>query len=386
MKLENTILPSEPYSLLEPEKIFSPGLIIFRELLEHNLAEMIRVAGGAERLCPHCKTHKTSEIVQMQIKAGITRHKCATIAEAEMLAEVGAEDVLLAYQLVGPNVDRFVQLIDKFPKTRFASLVDCPAAIDQLSDCLQRAKREPASQGKTVAVLLDLNSGMNRTGIEIGPDAIELYEMAMSADGLEIGGLHWYDGHHRQADAYERKIAVETSWRRLTQFRDQLLLSGLAVPRIVAGGTGSFQILAELEEPNVELSPGTTTFHDTLMTDLFPEMNFRPAIGILTRVVSNNRTNFLTLDVGHKACAADQPAGKRLAFPSLPDAVEVLQSEEHLVIRSDRAGDYQLGDHLVAIPRHACPTTAVHEFAEVIDNGVKVDRWMVRGRNRQLTC
>ena len=109
MKLENTILPSEPYSLLEPDTIFSPGLIIFRELLEHNLAEMIRVAGGAERLCPHCKTHKTSEIVQMQIKAGITRHKCATIAEAEMLAEVGAEDVLLAYQLVGPNVDRFVQ-------------------------------------------------------------------------------------------------------------------------------------------------------------------------------------------------------------------------------------------------------------------------------------
>ncbi len=386
MKLKNTILPTERYALVDPSSICSPGLIIFRELLEHNLAEMIRVAGGADRLCPHCKTHKTREIVQMQIEAGIARHKCATIAEAEMLAEVGAKDVLIAYQMVGPNLDRFVRLIDKFSQTKFASLVDCPAAVDQLSEHLQKTNPSKNNQNRTVHVLLDLDSGMNRTGIEIGPDAIELYEMVLSAEHLEVGGLHWYDGHHRQADVSERKIAVQTSWQRFVQFRDQLLLSGLPVPRIVAGGTGSFPILAELEEPNVELSPGTTTFYDALMTDLFPEMNFQPAIGILTRVISNNRSNFLTLDVGHKACAADQPAGQRLAFPCLPDAVEVQQSEEHLVIHTDRASGYQLGDHLVAIPRHACPTSAAYEFADVIENGLKVDRWLIRARNRQLTC
>ena len=124
------------YTIKDASKILSPGLVIFRELLEHNLAEMVQVAGGSERLCPHCKTHKTREIIEMQIKLGITKHKCATIAEAEMLGDVGVEDVLLAYQMVGPNLSRLVQLTEKFPQTRFACLVDHPTAVSELSKAI----------------------------------------------------------------------------------------------------------------------------------------------------------------------------------------------------------------------------------------------------------
>ena len=368
------------YEVKNTDEIFSPGLLIFREQLVHNLGEMVRIAGGPDRLRPHCKTHKTREIIKMLIELGVTRHKCATIAEAEMLASVGAEDVLLAYQMVGPNVNRFVQLLDKFPATRFGCLVDHPSAVDRLSQAMLAD-----SKSRSVEVLIDLNSGMNRTGIQLGQNAIELYEMIFSADGLTLGGLHWYDGHNRQSDLHERTGCVNAGWEKFIRFRDQLLLNGLEVPRIVTAGTGSFPILAESGEPNLELSPGTTVFHDDDMVTRFPEMNFQPALGILTRVVSCNQSNHLTLDVGHKSCAADQPAGKRLAFPQLPDAEEVLHSEEHLVVKTAAADQFRLGDHLIAIPRHACPVSAVHQFANVIEKGELVERWETLARDRVIS-
>ncbi len=373
-------LKVECYEIEDVDRIHSPGLVIFRDLLDHNLGEMIRIAGGAQRLRPHCKTHKIREVIQLQRDAGITRQKCATLAEAEMLANLGVQDILLAYQMVGPNISRFVRLVDKCRGIRFAGLVDSPEAVQELAKAI-----EGLGGGRTIDLFIDVDPGMKRTGILPGPDAIELYEMILASENLNVGGLHWYDGHHRQPDPVERKSAVLADWERLIRFRDQLMLSGLAVHRIVAGGTGSFPILAQVGEPGLELSPGTITFHDAQMIELFPEMNFRPALAILTRVISNNRQGFLTLDVGHKACAADPPAGKRLAFPGLPDAVEVQHSEEHLVIRTAASAEYRLGDHLIAIPSHACPTSAAFEFADVIAEQRVVGRWKIAARNRELS-
>ena len=342
---------------------------------------MIRIAGGADRLRPHCKTHKTREITEIALQLGITRHKCATIAEAEMLADAGVRDILIAYQLVGPNLQRVVQLAQKYPDVEFTTLVDHPRAVTELS----RAIQESGDSTISINSLVDLNSGMNRTGISIGPRAIELYEMIFSSDVLNIGGLHWYDGQNRQCDLIERTGIVNAGWDQLIRFRDQLLLSGLPVPRIVAAGTGSFSILADHGEPNLELSPGTTVFHDDDMAIRFPEMKFQPALAILTRVISCNRVNELTLDVGHKACAADQPAGRRLAFPELSSVTELMHSEEHLVIKTPDASQFKIGDHLIAIPRHACPVSAVYQFADVIVDGRVVDRWGIAGRDRMIT-
>jgi D-serine deaminase-like pyridoxal phosphate-dependent protein len=371
----------ELYRIENADSIFSPGLLIFRDLVEKNLVEMIRIAGGADRLRPHCKTHKTREITEIALQLGITRHKCATIAEAEMLADAGVRDILIAYQLVGPNLQRVVQLAQKYPDVEFTTLVDHPRAVTELS----RAIQESGDSTISINSLVDLNSGMNRTGISIGPRAIELYEMIFSSDVLNIGGLHWYDGQNRQCDLIERTGIVNAGWDQLIRFRDQLLLSGLPVPRIVAAGTGSFSILADHGEPNLELSPGTTVFHDDDMAIRFPEMKFQPALAILTRVISCNRVNELTLDVGHKACAADQPAGRRLAFPELSSVTELMHSEEHLVIKTPDASQFKIGDHLIAIPRHACPVSAVYQFADVIVDGRVVDRWGIAGRDRMIT-
>ena len=297
---------NQPYEIDDVDQIFSPGLVIFRDLLEKNLEEMVRIAGSPDRLCPHCKTHKTREIIEMQIELGIASHKCATLAEAEMLCEVGVKDVLIAYQLVGPNVHRLVELMDRFPATRFTSIFDNPLALENLSLAMEASRNE-------LALMLDLETGMGRTGIPIGETALELYEMTLGFPGIVPGGLHWYDGHNRQTDFETRKLAVDECWFRFTEFRNKVMIQGLPVPRVVAAGTGSFAILAAKGEPNLQLSPGTITLHDSKMVELYPEMNFCPAVGILTRVISNNYPGRLTLDVGHKSCAADQPAGDRFA-------------------------------------------------------------------------
>src|SRR5579872_7019772 len=114
------------YTLRDPSQVFSPSLLFYKDLITRNLANLVARVGTPERLRPHVKTHKTREIVRMELDAGISRHKCATLAEAEMLAGCGAPDVLLAYNLVGPNCDRLARLIRAYPNCRFSTLADHP--------------------------------------------------------------------------------------------------------------------------------------------------------------------------------------------------------------------------------------------------------------------
>jgi D-threonine aldolase len=372
------MIDPQDYQINDVSQLHSPGLVLFRELLEHNLAESIRLCGGPTRWRPHVKTHKTREIVRRQMELDVHKHKCATIAEAEMLAEEKVSEVLIAYPMVGPNVARLSKLIDRFPQTRFATLIDHPDVADQIGRILE-------SNGQSVEALLDLNAGMDRTGIALNQQAIELYEMISSTPGLKAGGLHWYDGQHRQPDLRERKIAVLSGWEQFLDFRDKLLMSGLDVPRVVAAGTGSFSILSETEEPGLELSPGTTSLYDADCNEKFPELNFKPAVAILTRVVSHSGSTRMTLDVGHKSCAADQPAGKRLYFPAIPDAKEVQHTEEHLVIETSAAHRYRIGDHFFAISRHICPTMNLYQSVAVIQNRQPTTNWLVAARQRQLS-
>ena len=366
------------YGVDDVSNINSPGLLIFLDIVNANIDEMVRIAGGPERLCPHCKTHKTREIAKLMLDRGITHHKCATIAEAEMLASVGVEDVLIAYQMVGPNVSRLLKLIDAFPSTKFTTLVDNAFVLNQLSE-------EAQASNSVIGVLVDLETGMQRTGIEPSDNALELVEMSISSDRIRFAGLHWYDGHNRQPDRTERNGLVLAGWNRFEKFRDQLIMNGIQVERIVAAGTGSFPILAEAAEPKLQLSPGTTTYYDSAMEEMFPELNFKSALGVLTRVVSANKKGALTLDIGHKSCAADQPAGNRLRFPTLTDAKELMQTEEHCVIETSHSDSFKPGDPLVAIPRHACPTSAVFQQAHVVSNGKIVDTWEIAARNRKLS-
>ena len=366
------------YAINDVSQLHSPSLVIFKEVLERNLVRMIEIAGSVDRLRPHCKTHKMEALIEREMELGITRHKCATIAEAEMLARCGVADIFLAYNPVGPNIDRIAELLTRYPLIELKVTGDHPAPLSLLDERL-------GSTSCSVEVLLDVNAGMNRTGMEIGEAAVRLYRQVAESRNLRPGGLHVYDGHNRQEDREERCRAVGKVWSEVLEFKQGLESAGLPVPRIVAGGTGSFPCFAALNAEGLELSPGTVVFYDAGYQENFPDLDFEPAALILSRVISRPADDLVTLDLGHKACAADPPAGTRVVFPEIPDSQAVQQSEEHLVIRTQHAAQFTPGDAVLAIPWHACPTSAVHQRAYIIEHGECVDVWPVTSRDRCLS-
>ncbi len=366
------------YHIGDTSQIYSPGLVVYRDIVEQNLDGMIAMAGDVQRLRPHCKTHKMPGIIKMELAKGIQKHKCATLAEAEMLANAGVRDVFLAYNLVGPNIQRAVKFRQKFPEVALAVTADHPAPIEDLARAMNAA-------GLQIEVLLDLDVGMHRTGILPSETAKAMYEHIARLPGIVPGGLHVYDGHNHQIAVAARTAAVMRAWHVACQVRDQLLQAGLEVPKIVAGGTGSFPIFAGVSEPRLELSPGTCVLQDAGYSATFDDLPFQPAALIITRVVSKPMSGQVTLDVGNKSVAADPPVGKRLSFPDIPDARVVMHNEEHLVVETSEADSYQPGDVLMAIPGHICPTSALHREVYVVQEGKVVELWPVVARDRCIT-
>ncbi|HCA50696.1 MAG TPA: threonine aldolase [Planctomycetaceae bacterium] len=366
------------FKIKDTSSIVSPGLVVFRDIMDANLKEMLREAGDLSRLRPHCKTHKMASVTKIQLDLGITKHKCATFAEAEMLASAGVKDILLGYNLVGPNIQRAVEFVQQYNDVQFIATADHESPVRSLSAAMQ-------ASGQSIELLIDLDSGQHRTGIAPGDAAHQLYRLFEELPGIVPGGIHLYDGQNHQTELEERRQAVMACWQLASDFRDTLEADGLSVPRIVAGGTGSFPVYASISDPALELSPGTNTFFDNNYGLMFPDLQYTPAARILTRVISRPTEDTLTVDLGYKACASDPDVKKRVVFPDLPDAEPILQNEEHLVLRTQHAGDYIPGDELLAVPGHICPTSALHKSAYVIENEEVTDNWVVSSRDRWLT-
>ena len=107
------------YKFEESKDVITPALVYYLDIIKENIKKAVDLAGGPGYLWPHVKTHKMAQMVRLQMEAGITRFKCATIAEAEMAASCGAAHVLVAYPLVGPNISRFIQLMQTYPQVCF---------------------------------------------------------------------------------------------------------------------------------------------------------------------------------------------------------------------------------------------------------------------------
>ncbi len=363
------------FDITNAQDVASPALLLYPERIAENIRRMVRIAGGAARLRPHLKTHKLAEVVRMKLENGINKFKCATIAEAEMAADAGAPDVLIAYPLVGPNVGRLFELSRKFPATRFSCVVDNAPAIHALSKAFVEGK-------STVEALLDIDCGQHRTGIAPGPKAEELYRLIAASPGLKPGGLHVYDGHIQEPDPTTRASLCDAAFAPVKAFHHRLKDAGLPVPRVVAGGTPTFPLQARNQE--FECSPGTCVLWDFSYSDKFKDLDFLHAAVVLTRVVSKPDTGRLCLDVGHKAIAAENPH-PRIRFLNLPDAVAVAHSEEHLVIETARAHEFAIGDCLYGLPRHVCPTVALYSEATVVRDGHASECWRIKARERRLT-
>lgn len=368
------------YRIDNPGEMFSPALVFYKSLIAHNIAEVIRMAGSPGRLIPHVKTHKCKEIARMQLDAGIEKHKCATVAEAEMLAQVGAPFVLIAYPVIGPNVARVRALVAKYPGTKFAVLCDHPDGAAMLSAGF-------ADASTPLDVLMDVNVGHDRTGIRAGPEAIALYEKIAAAPGLKVAGLHVYDGHNHQEQLVDREAAVRGLMGPVLEMRRELERRGLPVPTMVCGGTPTFPVWSKVTDvPGLVCSPGTFVLYDSGYGSKYAELSaLKPAALVVSRVISRPTPTRVTTDMGHKAIAADPPAGKRATLLNVGEYTTALQNEEHFAFDSPTASDWKIGDLVYAVPAHVCPTVALHRRAYVVENNRIIGTWEIASRDRMLT-
>ena len=355
------------------EAIASPALLVFPDRVETNVDRMLEMVGGdVSRLRPHVKTHKMAEVVRLQVAKGITQFKCATIAEAEMTAESGGRDVLLAHQPVGPNINRFLQLQERFPEVAFSATVDSAEVVAAFG-----------ATGQSARLFVDVDCGMHRTGIEPGEGAVALCRRIASSEHLEFAGLHAYDGHLHQADLSERTEAHAAAIESWADLLKSLERGNLAPATIVVGGSPTFGLFASMDD--WQCSPGTTLFWDAGYGHAFPDLEFAAAAILLTRVISKPDGR-LCLDLGHKAVAAERPIHQRAWFPELPEAKPFLQSEEHFVLEAPNVEDFAVGDALLAVPWHVCPTVALHAHAYLVRDGrVTSETCQVAARKRTLT-
>lgn len=363
------------YEFQGAQDLFSPSLVYYKEIIVENIKKAIDIAGGPGRLWPHVKSHKCSGMVKLQQSMGISRFKCATIAEAEMLGRCGAENILLAYPLVGPDIGRFIKLKQTYPESEYWAIGDDMGQIRTLSLALE-------DLGITTRFLVDMNLGMNRTGVPM-ENAGKFYEECAALGGLDVKGFHCYDGNHNHPDIVQRNKDVDVTAEIIRGIKKSLEEKGLECGVFVMGGTPSFPCHARYE--GVYLSPGTAFLTDAGYYRKFPDMDFVPAAAVITRVISHPAPSMFTLDLGYKGIASD-PDGVRGYMVDKEGCEPGPQSEEHWVFTVEQGVEVPpVGEMAYVIPTHICPTSALYSRIPVVEGGKVTEWWNVDARNREIT-
>lgn len=366
-------MAAEWYTIDNIDALDTPALVVYPDRVQENIRQAINMVNDVSRLRPHVKTHKSPDVTRLMLGAGITKFKCATIAEVEMLAMNEAPDVLLAYQPSGPKLERLVRLIKAYPNTCFSCLVDNVSSAENISKTASR-------NGMVMDVFADLNIGMNRTGI-YPEDAVELYQVCAALPGINIKGLHAYDGHIHDADIDKRTKHCNKYYEAVEKLQRRLKKRGHN-PVIIAGGSPTFPIHARRD--GIEVSPGTFIYWDRNYQQACHEQSFLPAALVVARVISLPTPKTICIDCGHKSIASENELSRRINFLNAPDLKMTGHSEEHLIASAGEKHHYKVGDILYGLPHHICPTVALYERAITIENNQAAGEWKNTARDRKI--
>jgi D-threonine aldolase len=361
----------QSYRITDVDALDTPALVFYEDKIRENIARIGQMLGGYVRLRPHLKTHKCREVLRMQMAAGVDRVKCATLKEVELAASEGIREVLLAYPIVGPLARKAAALQKRYPHLVLDVLADDPRQVPALSNASR-------SEGVELGVMVDVNSGMNRTGLS-GAAANDLIRMILRTPGVRFAGLHTYGSPPAQGSPEEREQIYRQAIQTAVDTRRALESAGVRVPRLVAGCSPDFLVAAKMDGVD-EVSPGTWIFWDKGYDDLMPG-RFLSAALVLGRVISRPTATLFTVDAGYKSVSADPPL-PHAHFPSVPGATAVGRWEEHLLVRLDApSSEPSVGTPVYIVPVHVCSTVNLWDDAVVVNaRGVVIGRWKIEAR------
>jgi D-serine deaminase-like pyridoxal phosphate-dependent protein len=369
------------YGIADIEDVMTPALVIYPEMIAANIESTLKLlAGNADRWRVHIKTAKLGYTLRMLVERGVRNFKCATTLELLVACQSGAKDVLYAYPAMGANARRARGIAEEFPEVRVSVLAESDEQVRQW-------------RGSRVGIFLDINPGMNRTGIDqTEREKVVSVARTVAGAGLQFRGLHYYDAQYGSVPENERGRETHRGYDRLLEIVSELERSGISVAEVITAGTPTFPCSLSYEGFRGgnfvhRVSPGTIVYCDaTSLQQLPSEYGYHAAALVVTRVVSRPHSGMVTCDAGHKAVSADAgvPTCVVLGHPEL---TPLSPSEEHLPMAVAKgAASPQIGDVLYLVPRHVCPTVNNFDYALLVRDG-KIEageKVSARGREAPL--
>ncbi|MHA1292061.1 MAG: DSD1 family PLP-dependent enzyme [Promethearchaeota archaeon] len=351
------------------EKFSTPALILNYDIMMKNIETMSKfVKKNNINLRPHVKTHKCPTIGHLQLKAGAKGICVAKVGEAEIFAQCGFDDILIANEVV--NISQIKRLINLNKWSLVRVCVDSEKNIKDLSKFATKENVE-------LEVLIDLNVGMGRTGVSPGEPALKLAKVIKNSQGLKLIGLQAYEGHLTPMMNFEqRKVQTEECMRMAVETKDLLNKNGFSINYITASGSGTYMFSAKYDGIT-EIQPGTYVFSDEHLYRITKD--FEIATTVLGTICNQTGTKKFTIDVGSKAIAIGD--GKPI-FKNFPRFKIRVITEEHTQLKALGA-IIELGQQIELIPAHICPTVNLYDYFTVIRNNKVIAKWniLARGKN-----
>ncbi len=362
--LSHQLPPGTPKAELD-----TPCYVIDLDTMERNIEKMAAYfKDRPANLRPHVKHHKTPAIAHKQIRAGAIGICCQKLGEAEAMADGGVDDILITYEIIGSAKIR--RLANLARRVNLMVTVDDAGNVQDLSSAAQAA-------GVSLGILVDVNSGQNRCGVDPGKPAVELAGKVARSPGLELRGLCGYEGHLQGVvDLEERTIRASEAMSKVTETAEALRAEGLVADIVSAGGTGTYNITGNY--PGVtEVQAGSYVLMDAAYRRVLQD--FDPAGMVLTSIISRPANDRAILDCGMKAISTDQWPPQVIGLPG----VEISGvSDEHLTVRLNDSDSRQLrpGDQVELIPGHNDTTVHLHTHLFALRSGLLETVWEVAGR------
>jgi len=363
------------FSRMKKEHIETPALIVDLDVLEDNIRIMSEYFKGRKaELRPHFKTYKCPNIAHMQLASGAKGITCAKVGEAEVLFNAGIKDILVANQIVDPQKIYRLACMTK-QGTKITVAVDRAENIDSLSAVARKV-------GATLHLLIEIDVGMERCGVNTEQEALELAERIGRADGLDFEGIQAYEGHlvydteepTKLTDSVKRE-GVEKMEKKVGNIKSHLEKNGFPVKEVSGGGTGTYHITGD-NTIWTEIQAGSYVFMDGVYSR--GNLPFRSSLSILTTVI-HKRPGIAITDAGLKVCSIDRGDPTIKDRPNLRIADGL--SEEHGEVL-DEQDEIEYLEKIEYIPSHCCTTVNLHDSLYCVRKGMLEAVWPISGRGK----
>jgi D-serine deaminase-like pyridoxal phosphate-dependent protein len=363
------------------DKLDTPSLVVDLDLMEGNMNRMKQFIDSRPlELRPHTKAHKIPDLAKKQLEFGAKGICVAKLGEAEIMADAGLDDVLITTPIANPiKISRLINLKERHAHSSIIQVVDNAVHVQLISEAARSAD-------VTIDLLVEIECGQNRCGVNVGPELVDLIELINSSSNVVYQGIQAYTGHIQHVRDYEeRRTQARDLVQPLFSFIESELTGTDLQPKIISGGgTGTYDAYDGISFS--ELQAGSYLFMDWDYHSIGSRggtntnEDFECALKVWTTIISNPSPGRVVVDAGMKALSIDSGMPK---VENMADSTYTSGGDEHGIIsKPSPITDMKIGQRVMIIPSH-CDTT-LNQFSQlhgVRGNEIEVS-WEILGRGR----